>query len=78
MDDADVSKSEVYEMVLVGGSTRIPKVQILISEYFGGKEPSIGIDPDEVVNLWLILREALLPQWREWHDWSIFFIGVVT
>ena len=62
MDDADVSKSEVYEMVLVGGSTRIPKVQILISEYFGGKEPSIGIDPDEVVNLWLILREALLPQ----------------
>merc|ERR1719287_77525 len=49
LDDADVSKSEVDEIVLVGGSTRIPKVQSLISEYFGGKEPSKGINPDESV-----------------------------
>merc|ERR1719253_1351051 len=49
MDDADVSKSEVDEIVLVGGSTRIPKVQSLISEYFGGKEPSKGINPDEAI-----------------------------
>jgi len=49
MDDADVSKSEVDEIVLVGGSTRIPKVQQLIKEYFGGKEPSTGINPDESV-----------------------------
>jgi len=49
MDDADMAKSEVDEIVLVGGSTRIPKVQQLISEYFGGKEPSKGINPDEAV-----------------------------
>merc|ERR1712233_204890 len=49
MDDADVEKSEVDEIVLVGGSTRIPKVQQLIKEYFGGKEPSSGINPDESV-----------------------------
>ena len=49
IDDADVSKSEVDEIVLVGGSTRIPKVQSLISEFFGGKEPSRGINPDEAV-----------------------------
>jgi len=49
MEDSDVSKSEVDEIVLVGGSTRIPKVQALISEYFGGKEPSKGINPDESV-----------------------------
>merc|ERR1712226_5490 len=49
LEDADVSKSEVDEIVLVGGSTRIPKVQQLISEYFGGKEPSKGINPDEAV-----------------------------
>merc|ERR1719253_833446 len=49
MDDADLSKSEIDEIVLVGGSTRIPKVQSLISEYFGGKEPSKGINPDESV-----------------------------
>jgi len=49
LEDADVSKSEVDEIVLVGGSTRIPKVQSLISEYFGGKEASKGINPDEAV-----------------------------
>merc|ERR1719157_208465 len=49
MDDADVAKSEVDEIVLVGGSTRIPKVQSLISEYFGGKEASKGINPDEAI-----------------------------
>merc|ERR1712113_678861 len=49
MEDADLSKSEIDEIVLVGGSTRIPKVQQLISEYFGGKEPSKGVNPDEAV-----------------------------
>merc|ERR1712161_56751 len=49
LEDADVSKSEVDEIVLVGGSTRIPKVQSLISDYFGGKEASKGINPDEAV-----------------------------
>mmetsp|Transcript_30964 Transcript_30964/g.61374 ORF Transcript_30964/g.61374 Transcript_30964/m.61374 type:complete len:657 (+) Transcript_30964:56-2026(+) len=49
LDDADVKKSEVDEIVLVGGSTRIPKVQGLIKDFFGGKEPSKGINPDEAV-----------------------------
>merc|ERR1712085_2303 len=49
MEDADLSKSEIDEIVMVGGSTRIPKVQQLISEFFGGKEPSKGINPDETV-----------------------------
>merc|ERR1712019_114168 len=49
LEDADLSKSEVDEIVLVGGSTRIPKVQQLISDFFGGKEPSKGINPDEAV-----------------------------
>merc|ERR1712210_436718 len=49
LEDADVAKSEVDEIVLVGGSTRIPKVQSLLSEYFGGKKPSKGINPDEAV-----------------------------
>merc|ERR1711937_798681 len=49
MEDAELSKSEIDEIVLVGGSTRIPKVQQLISEFFGGKDPSKGINPDEAV-----------------------------
>uniref|UniRef100_A0A7S1BW94 Uncharacterized protein n=1 Tax=Corethron hystrix TaxID=216773 RepID=A0A7S1BW94_9STRA len=49
MEDADLEKDEVDEIVLVGGSTRIPKVQQLIADFFGGKEPSTGINPDEAV-----------------------------
>ncbi|KIM81916.1 hypothetical protein PILCRDRAFT_820786 [Piloderma croceum F 1598] len=49
LKDANVKKEEVDEVVLVGGSTRIPKVQQLLKEFFGGKEPSKGINPDEAV-----------------------------
>jgi heat shock protein 5 len=49
MEDADLKKEDVHEIVLVGGSTRIPKVQQLIKEFFNGKEPSRGINPDEAV-----------------------------
>jgi len=49
MSDGGLSKSEIDEMVLVGGSTRIPKVQELLKDYFNGKEPNRGINPDEAV-----------------------------
>jgi heat shock protein 5 len=49
MSDAGLKKTEVDELVLVGGSTRIPKVQQLLKDYYNGKEPSRGINPDEAV-----------------------------
>lgn len=49
LEDSDLKKDDVHEIVLVGGSTRIPKVQQLIKEFFNGKEPSRGINPDEAV-----------------------------
>jgi endoplasmic reticulum chaperone BiP len=49
LKDANFKKEAISEVVLVGGSTRIPKVQQLLKEYFGGKEPSKGINPDEAV-----------------------------
>jgi heat shock protein 5 len=49
MEDAGLKKSELDEVVLVGGSTRIPKVQALLKDYFDGKEPNKGINPDEAV-----------------------------
>lgn len=49
LEDADMQKKEIDEIVLVGGSTRIPKVQQLVKEFFNGKEPSRGINPDEAV-----------------------------
>merc|ERR1712048_1237895 len=47
LDDAGLKKNEINEIVLVGGSTRIPKVQQLIKDFFNGKEPNRGINPDE-------------------------------
>merc|ERR550525_1253901 len=49
LKDKGLKKSEIDEIVLVGGSTRIPKVQQLIKDFFNGKEPSRGINPDEAV-----------------------------
>ena len=49
MEDSGFKKSEIAEVVLVGGSTRIPKVQTLIKDYFNGTEPNKGINPDEAV-----------------------------
>merc|ERR1719513_523850 len=51
LEDADISKKEVDEVVMVGGSTRIPKVQNLVKEFFNGKEPNRGINPDEALAL---------------------------
>jgi L1 cell adhesion molecule like protein len=55
-----MSKSEIHEVVLVGGSTRIPKVQELIKEYFNGKEPCKSINPDEAVAYGAAIQAAIL------------------
>ncbi|XP_011088129.1 luminal-binding protein 5-like [Sesamum indicum] len=49
LEDANLSKFDVHDIVLVGGSTRVPKVQQLLKEFFGGKEPNKGVNPDEAV-----------------------------
>jgi len=49
MKDARLKKNEIDEIVLVGGSTRIPKIQKLVKDFFNGKEPNRGINPDEAV-----------------------------
>jgi molecular chaperone DnaK (HSP70) len=49
LDDTDTRTSEVDSIVLVGGSTRIPYVQKLVKLIFNGKEPELGVNPDEAV-----------------------------
>ncbi|XP_046917594.2 endoplasmic reticulum chaperone BiP [Dermatophagoides farinae] len=49
LEDSDLQKKDIDEIVLVGGSTRIPKIQQLVKEFFNGKEPTRGINPDEAV-----------------------------
>ncbi len=58
--DSKLSKGEIHDIVLVGGSTRIPKIQNLLSEYFGGKELSKSINPDEAVAYGAAVQGAIL------------------
>merc|ERR1712159_618174 len=60
LKDSGIAKSSVHEVVLVGGSTRIPKVQSLISEFFNGKEPNRSINPDEAVAYGATVQAAIL------------------
>ncbi|KAJ3176416.1 70-kilodalton heat shock protein [Geranomyces variabilis] len=58
--DAKIDKNSVDEVVLVGGSTRIPKVQKLITDFFNGKEPNKSINPDEAVAYGAAVQAAIL------------------
>ena len=60
LKDSKLSKSQVHEIVLVGGSTRIPKVQELLSEFFNGKELNKSINPDEAVAYGATVQAAIL------------------
>jgi len=58
--DSKISKNQVDEIVLVGGSTRIPKVQNMLTEFFNGKEPCKSINPDEAVAFGATVQAAIL------------------
>jgi len=60
LKDAKIDKSQVEEIVLVGGSTRIPKVQKLVSDFFNGKELNKSINPDEAVAYGAAVQAAIL------------------
>ncbi|CAE8632098.1 unnamed protein product, partial [Polarella glacialis] len=58
--DSGIDKKNIHELVLVGGSTRIPKVQSMIQEFFNGKEPNRSINPDEAVAFGAAVQAAIL------------------
>merc|ERR1712021_13766 len=60
LKDAKLEKSAIHEIVLVGGSTRIPKIQNLISDFFNGKELNKSINPDEAVAYGAAVQAAIL------------------
>lgn len=60
LQDAKVSKSEIDEVILVGGTTRIPKVQQLLSDYFNGKDLNRSLNPDEAVAYGAAVQAAIL------------------
>jgi len=60
LNDAGLNKDEIDEIVMVGGSTRIPKVQELVSNYFSGKKLNKSVNPDEVVALGAAIQAGVL------------------
>ncbi|KYO39945.1 hypothetical protein Y1Q_0004451 [Alligator mississippiensis] len=60
LQDARLTTDQIHAMVLVGGSTRIPKVQALLEGFFSGREPSKGINPDEAVAYGAAVQAAVL------------------
>lgn len=58
--DAAIDKSEIQDVVLVGGSTRIPKVQKLLQDFFNGKESKTSISPDEAVAYGAAVQASIL------------------
>ena len=60
LKDAKLSPSEIDEVVLVGGSTRVPKVQAFVKDLFGGKEPHKGVNPDEVVSIGAAIQGGII------------------
>lgn len=60
LKDANIAKNQVHEVIMVGGSTRIPKVNQMVSDFFGGKEPNRSINPDEAVAYGAAVQAAIL------------------
>jgi len=78
LEDADMKKKDVDEIVLVGGSTRIPKVQQLVKEFFDGKEPSRGINPDEAVAYGAAVQAGVLSGEQDTGDLVLLDVNPLT
>ncbi|OQV13150.1 78 kDa glucose-regulated protein [Hypsibius exemplaris] len=78
LEDADMKKSDIHEVVLVGGSTRIPKVQQLVKDYFDGKEPSRGINPDEAVAYGAAVQAGVLGGEETAQDMVLLDVNPLT
>merc|ERR1719411_2149071 len=78
LEDADLTKKEVDEIVLVGGSTRIPKVQSLVKDFFDKKEPSRGINPDEAVAYGAAVQAGVLSGEEDTGDIVLLDVNPLT
>ncbi|KAH9689471.1 Heat shock 70 kDa protein BIP3 [Citrus sinensis] len=68
LEDTGLKKTDIHEIVLVGGSTQIPRIQQLLKNFFDGKEPSKGINPDEAIARGAAVQGRILNgEWGEGH-----------
>lgn len=78
LEDADLKKADIHEIVLVGGSTRIPKIQHLVKEFFDKKEPSRGINPDEAVAYGAAVQAGVLGGEEDTGDVVLLDVNPLT
>jgi len=78
LDDSKLKKHEIDEIVLVGGSTRIPKVQQLLKDFFNGKEPNRGVNPDEAVAYGAAVQGGVLSGEEETADLILLDVTPLT
>jgi L1 cell adhesion molecule like protein len=76
LKDSGFAKNSIHDVVLVGGSTRIPKVIQLITEFFGGKEPNRSINPDEAVAYGAAIQAAILTGQGSEHVQDLLLLDV--
>ncbi|KAL3635282.1 Heat shock 70 kDa protein bip3 [Castilleja foliolosa] len=70
LKDASLKKTDIHEIVLVGGSTRIPKVQQMLRDFFDGKEPMKGVNPDDAVVYGAAIQGGIMNgEGVEQNDW---------
>ena len=74
--DAKMSKSQVHDVVLVGGSTRIPKIQQMVQEFFNGKEPNKSINPDEAVAYGAAVQAAIITNVKDENIEKLILLDV--
>jgi len=78
LEDSDMKKTEIHEIVLVGGSTRIKKVQQLIKDFFDGKEPNRGVNPDEAVAFGAAVQAGILAGETTDNDMILLDVAPLT
>ncbi|KAF3316615.1 ATPase with role in protein import into the ER [Orbilia oligospora] len=78
LKDAKVKKTEIDDIVLVGGSTRIPKVQALLEDFFNGKTASKGINPDEAVAYGAAVQGGVLSNEAGTEDLVLMDVNALT
>ena len=74
--DGKLSKSQIDEVVLVGGSTRIPKIQQMVQDFFNGKEPNKSINPDEAVAYGAAVQAAVLTDVKDENIEKLILVDV--
>jgi len=76
LEDAGISRNEVDEVVLVGGSTRIPKIRDLLTNFFNGKTPNTSINPDEAVAYGAAVQAGVLSGERDKKTMDLLLLDV--